>query len=302
MEKSKKNVKVIVISVILGIVALVGLVSAFLLNYNTFSPNAPVILDDGENIFISTSLNENYVGYRFKFVSNDGEILVDSTENVIDSDDVVAEGGVLGQEYKVSVCYLANNSGNNSQYSKEIEWTLETYLSSTIIEHDSETNTLTWQEIENADYYRVYYNNAENEVFVDCVDLSLDLQQLDAGDKTMYVVACSRNSHIKPSGKSNILNFKLQHYFSEFTSVSFDPEKCILTAENEEYLESLKITLNGYAYTSLKFDVEKGEENYIYKVDLTTIYNGETAIGISPANVDEYNVFKGNEKILIVTQ
>ena len=300
MAKNKKSVSVILLSMILGLIAVAGLVSAFLLNYNTFSPNAPLILDDGENIFITTSLNENYVGYRFRFLSGEEEILVDSAENVVDSLQVVEAGGKLGEEYKVSVCYLAKNSGNNSQFSKEVEWNLQTYLTPTIIHHDTETNMLTWTEVENADFYRVYYNNIEDENFIDCDDLSLDLQQLEVGDKTIYVVACSRNAYVKSSAKSNVLEFKLQHYLSEFSSISFDTDTCILTAENEDILDKLIITLNGYAFTSLKFDIAEKEGKYVYTIDLTAIYNGETIIGISPANVDEYNVFKGDEKVYTV--
>ena len=300
MEKKKKNVKFIVFCALVGMVAIVGLLSAFLVNYNSYSPQAPVVLDDGKNIYISTSYNDNYVGYKFKFKDERGkEIFVESPDNVIDANEFISEGGKVGEDYKVSVCFLARNSGNNSQYSEIIEWTCETYLFATEIEHNSLDNTLQWGEVNGADFYRVYYNNENEEVYIETSETSLDLQRFEGGDKTMYVVAHSQNNHIRPSAKSNVLQMSLQHYFPEFNEISsFNSQTKILTAENNEKLEKIVIVLSGQSHECIKFDVEETENNdgetvYVYTIDITTIYNGERIIGIRPANIDAYNVFVG---------
>ena len=295
MTKNKKNIKLVIMWVMLGLVAVVGLTTAFLLNYNTYSPSAPRILDDGKNIYISTTLNDNYVGYRFKFTSRDKEIFVDSTDNVIGADEFLAEGGQLGKTYDISVCYLAQNAGNNSQFSEKTSWLCEGYLAPTTVTYNQQANKIYWNQIEDADFYRVYYNDANDDVFLETTEFELNLQSFEGGEKIMYVVACSQNQHLKSSTKSNMVEFDLQHYFAEFSDVSFDDRTKILTAKNEENLEKLIVSLDGISFASIKFEVEEVEGGYLYKVDLTAIYNNETLIGIKPANIDNYNIFVGSE-------
>ena len=298
MAKSIKNVKNIVIWIVLGLVAVAGLLTAFLANYNAYSPNAPIVFDDGTNIYLSTTFNDNYEGYRFKFTSQGEEIIVDSDDNVIEANEVLENGAILGEKYDVSVCYLAKNSGNNSQYSKVTEWICQSYLSTTTITRNITENKLVWANVDGADYYRIYYNNAEEEFFLDTTELSLDLQQFVGGEKMMYLVACSRNSNLKQSGKSNTLEFNLQHYFSEFSNLTFDKKTKILTAENNENLEKIVVRLNTTSYISIKFEVQEKENVFVYSIDLTAIYNNENVIGLKPADVDEFNVFVGNESIV----
>jgi len=58
VEQKRSKFLYIVLTVILSTIAVVGISAAFLLNYNTYAPNSPLVLDDGQNIYISTSLNE----------------------------------------------------------------------------------------------------------------------------------------------------------------------------------------------------------------------------------------------------
>ncbi len=299
-----KKVKTTLILVIIAVVALAGLVPAFLLNYNVYSPDKPIILDDGKNVCISTSYNENFVGYRFKFAEENKEIVVDSTDNIINCRDVIAEGVKVGQQYKVSVCYLGANEGQNSEFSDEIEWTCQFYLSAPIVSYNFLSNVLTCQIDERADFYRVYYSDTSGEKYLEkpALENQVEFDFLSGGQKLMYVVAFSNNPSIKTSQKSNMLEFNLIHYFSEFSSISFDQTSKVLTAENDELLERLEITLSDSqqekVYSNVKFNVIDSGDSYTYKIDLTTIYNGETIIGISPSDLDEFNLFNGNVKFL----
>lgn len=303
MEKSKKNFKVIFLTAILIVIAVAGLVTTFLLNYNTFAPDKPIVLDDGKNIYISTSLNTNYKGYRFKFVDEKGtEIVVDSDENVVPADVLLENGIKIGIKYMVSTCYLALNEGNNSEFSEEAEWVCKAYLSATEIAINPQTNLLSWTSVEGADFYRVYYNDENGEVSFDTDKLYADLQTFKGGEKIIYVVAHSNNENYKPSAKSNVLDFNLVHYFSEFSSVSFNAQTKILTAENSELLSKLEIYLDQTNYSNIKFDVNAVANGYVYKIDLSLIYDGQTAIGISPANIDEFNKFVGNIKTIEIGQ
>jgi len=297
----KKKAKIILISIVISVVALAGLVSAFLINYNTYSPEAPVVLDDGKNIFITTSLNDNYVGYRFKFIDeNNDEIIIDSQDNILSSKDVIEKGCKLGETYKISTCYIAQNKGNDSKYSKETEWLCQTYLASTTIMRDYYNNILFWNAVEDADFYRVYINNNSGQNYIQTSELSIDLQSMKGGQKVAYVVAYSNNLNIKTSDKSNIIEFNLQHYFSEFSTISFDKETKVLTATNSELFEKLDVLVGDKTYNNIKFEVEEGDSFYTYTVDLTTVYNDESIIGISPSDIDEFNVFIGAVKTLTI--
>ena len=121
--QKRSKIFIIILSVILAIIAAGAIAISFMLNYNTFSPDKPVVLDDGQNIYISTTMNDNYKGYRFKFIDeNDKEIIIDSKNNQISVNELLEKQIVLGKTYKVSICYLAENVGNNSEYSNAISW------------------------------------------------------------------------------------------------------------------------------------------------------------------------------------
>lgn len=295
MEKRKKNIKIIIFSVVVVLVALGGLVPAFLLNYNTFSPEKPIILDDGMNFYIKTSYNDNYAGYRFKFKDAlNNEIIMDTDKNVLDVDSIVENGIKIGQTYKISTCYLGKNPGNDSEFSEETEWKCQVYLSATVLIYDQSNNKLTWNEVDNADYYRVFYNDSNEDVYKQTEMTELSLEGFDFGQKSMYIKAYSNNQNYKTCDKVELLNFDLIHYFSEFENPVFDKNQKVLTVENTELLTEIIIKLDDKSYTSNKFEVIKNGEIYTYKIDLTTIYNDETLISIYPSDIDEYHIFNGD--------
>ncbi len=310
MEKKKKNVKTILISLALGVVAVAGLTTAFLVNYNTYSPEKPAVLNDGSNIFISTSLNDNYAGYRFKFEGDEETIIIDSQTNVITADDAIAEGVKLGETYQISTCYISKNEGNNSKFSQTTQWTCQAYLQKTSVGYDAEGCKLVWGQVENADYYRVYFNGATEDGYQQIATTELDLSTYDGGEMVAHVIAFSNNENYNPSAKSNTLEFEHKHFFKPFTILSFDAKTCILTAKNAGLLDKLEITLyhDDYeetsnptaktTYQNCKFKVEKQGDEYVYKIDLTTVYEGQMKIGVNPATIDKFNLFEGEIAIL----
>lgn len=298
----KKNAKIIIFSLIVAVFALAGLVPAFLVNYSIASPSVPTIIDDGQNICLTTSFHDSFAGYRFKFSRNGEDVLVDSQQNLITAEEFIEKGGKVGFEYDVSVCYKSKKAGNYSNYSGGLKWTCSTYLQAPTIKYETEINTLSWQEVDNCDYYKIYFNDTDGEDFIQTEDNFLNLQGFEGGERAMYVIAFSNNENIKTSPKSNILEFDLIHQLSEFSSISFDENTKKLTAENTERLDNLIISLwqgnTENRYSIIKFDIVEHVNSYTYTIDLTTIYNGERKIGISPANIDKFNIFKGNSKTI----
>lgn len=292
--KTKKKV-IIIISILLAIVAVFGIAIVFFMNYNTFSPDKPIILDDGENIYVSTSLNDNYIGYRFKFNNENKEITIDSSDNILSIDTLLENNIVVGNSYKISVCYLANNEGNNSEYSEVTEWKCKIYLTMPQLYFNFANNMLTWNEVENADYYRIYYSNVNELGYLQTEDCFYDMQDLPGKKMSISVVAFSNNQNYKTSLKSHSIEINLVHKLAGFSQVSFDEESKILTATSTENYQKIEVYLEGVKFETNRFVVEfdETENQYNYSIDLTTIYNGEETIGIAPTNIDNYNVYVG---------
>lgn len=298
MQKNDKKLTIL-FSIILVSVALVGLVTAFLLNYNTLAPELPIVLDDGNSIYISTSHNDNYVGYRFKFVDDRGnEVFVDCENNIVDANYAVDKGIVVGKNYKVSVCYLSKNEKNNSRFSQEIDWKCQVYLGSSVISFDNSQSIVYWNAVENADFYRIYYNDSNGVGVLETQETQIDLTSFAGGEKVMYVVACSNNVNYKDGQKSNVLEFEYIHYYSRFTNLSFDKSNKILRAENKELIEKIDVYLNSEKFSIIKFNVELVGQIYVYHIDLSLIFSQETEIGICPGNIDKYNIFE--EEITVI--
>lgn len=290
--KTKRSKTLIFLASFLAILTIIAIAIAFILNYNIFAPQKLVILDDGQNIYLSTNINDNYKGYRFKFTDAQGkQILFDCDNNQISANDLLAKNISLGQTYSVSVCYLAENEGNNSAYSDAINWTCKTYLEMPKISFDSVNNVVTWQEIEGATFYRVYINGEQD--FVDTNENKFDLKQTTPGQKNISVVAYSNNSNYMTSAQSKLLQINFVYYYKPFTTIQFDLSSKIITAKSNDLYEKVRIYLDGQIYEATKFNVNHVGQEYTYFIDITTIYNGQEFVGISPVTIDEYHVYNG---------
>lgn len=290
--QKRSKLIIILVSVMLGLIGIGAIAVSFVLNYNTYAPTTPVVLDDGQNFYVSTALNDNYKGYRFKFVDkNDKEIIIDSKENQLSVQQLLENDIKLGQRYQISVCYLAENVGNNSKYSKSTLWLCQSYLEMPIATFDQTTYCLNWQKIEGADYYRVYVSGEDD--YFETTETTYSLHLLEGGDKTVNVVAFSENKNYLTSNKSNTVQIKLVRYLQPFDSIEFNSESKIITAKSSVKYPKIKIYLDQAPFECTIFDIEKVEDEYVYKIDITTIYKNETSIGISPCDIDEYNLFQG---------
>lgn len=291
--QKRSKILIIVVSVVLGILAVGGIAVAFMLNYNTHAPKTPLVLNDGQNIFISTEMNDNYKGYRFKFTDEaDNEIIIDSENNQLSVDELLEKEIVLGKTYKISTCYLAENIGNNSEYSDSITWKCQKYLEMPTLNFNNESSILSWNSVEGADFYRIYISGEED--YIETIKNFYDLQLIDGGEKTINVVGYSNNENLLTSNKSNTIQLTLIHYLKPFTSIDFNSETKIITAKSDSNYQKVNIHLGQQVFESTMFSVAKSGDEYIYTIDITTVYNNEEMIGISPCDIDEYNIFSGS--------
>lgn len=298
-EKSNRTLYIILATVV-GLLILCGAIIAFVLNYNQSAPDKVSIVDDGKAVYVQAEMNDNYRLYSFKFVnSQDGEILIESENNTLTIEDLLENGIEIGKTYEVSVCYLAQNEGNNSQYSQPITWTVYTFLDAPIISYDTEEELLSWQAVENAQYYLVYYNGLTDPIQTE--NTYLDLQTIVGGEREFYVQAISGEEvesdkkSYKDSPFSNKLNITVVHKFLDFTSVSFDEETKEITITGSEDLDSFYIYLSDTPYECIDFEKTYSDGVYTYKVNINILssYNEGDTIGASPRTIDEYNIFDG---------
>ncbi len=285
---SKQKLLIIISTIILITLAITALATAFLISYNGYSPAKPMILDDGKQIYITCQSNENYQSYRFKFSSEGKDILIDSKTNMISSSFAVEKGVKLGVDYEVSSCYVADREGNNSEYSKPIKWQCSQYLASPVIKFDLEQKLLIWDEIRNADFYKVFING--NDEFINVETSQLDLTTIEGGERVFSVVACSKKNYYKESAVSNEVNIKLVHTLVGFSSINFDLNSKIVVARCTEKYDNVDILLDSTHYIVKKFDIKEEAGFFEYRIDLKLIYSNQKIIGIMPVSKDEYNV------------
>lgn len=294
MTNMKNKILRIVIISVLVIVAIGGITTAFLFNYNNEVPNAVEIYQNDEETFISAKANTSYKGYKFVLSEGENEIVVESQSNVITLSKCLEEGAMLGKTYKVKVCYLGENANNNSQFSKEIEWKLQGILIAPEIKYSQDENMITWKQVSNADYYMVYYNDGQVKS-VKVSENAFSLENVKTGERNFYVVAYSDFDYYKESKSSNVLDIIVRKEIKAFSSIDFNHENCHLILKNQDDLQNIIVYLDDQSYTCYKiiktFDEE--ENIFIYEIDLSLLYKSQTKIGAKPDNIDEFNIYSG---------
>ena len=294
MKVIKNKILIIVLIVTISTIAICGLVTAFILNYNVSAPPKIEILDDGSNIYLTTKMNDNYDKYKFIFKSIEGqiEIEIETENNILSIDELQRNGLKLGETYKITSQYISENKGNNSQVSKPIEWTAYDYLDIPLIDLNEKENILFWEEIDNADYYILYVNGKDFEQTFILEENTFNLNQLKGDNYKFYVSAFSDLDYYKTSPNGEILTYEYVKYFLPLEEVTFDNLDKKLYCIGSEKLDILNIEINGTSYLYKNFIVTEEENKYIYTVDLK-IFQEILQIGASPATVDDYNIYNG---------
>lgn len=299
LSKKNKRVLILVFS-LLFVLAIGGIAVAFSLNYNTFMPAAPYILDDGNSVLITTSLNENYKGYSFKFQSLNNEVVIKSKNNVLTEEDLVESDLIVGTTYKVSVRYVGETENDGTDYGGSVNWMYSVSLKSPVVTLNSAARTIDWQPVEHADYYIVHYKNGHTYQTHTTITQSYDYSAWTGGAKEVYVTAHSYANGYKTSSNSQIISFVHKQSLKEIKAqnISFNPSTCYLTVKAEEELQYLKIHINANEYIAKLPKVDKSNGYYTYNINIVTKYEDGAEIGVEPYPADEYYSFDGNTTYL----
>lgn len=298
---SKRGKIIVMICFIaLGLIAVGGIVAAFVMNYNVFAPAAPSILDDGKNIFITTSLNENYKAYRFKFLSSTGEIIVESSDNVLTMEELKQTSLEIGGRYSISACYVGETEGSSSPYGDYTRWTYVQYLDAPSLSQDAENEKICWEAVPNATYYTVYYKDEGELKTKQTTDLFYDYSTLTGGEREFFVSAGSTDLNYMTSGFSNTLVFNHVYKMQELDSVSFNSTTCELTVVALEEIDYITVYIGQEEGRVVKLlsPISSIKGRVTYSVNISAIYTAAARIGVAPSPADEWSQFVGEIKTI----
>lgn len=287
-EKSAKVVY-ITLAVLFALLLIGGLVLAFMLNYNLYCPEYVKIIDDGKNIYLTTSSNENYRLYRFIFTDESGnEIVIDSENNTLQSDKFFESGVELGKTYKIQSQYISENAGNNSAKSESITWTAFSYLGQTQGIYDSERQILSWQDVENASGYNLVLQGTYNSYTIFVEENEFDFNGVLGDSYQAQIFPISNSNAYQSPIEVDSFTFIYNKTLSDFTDLSFDRENKILECQNVDLISNVSVSVNGTSYSTSNFEVEEENGVYIYSISLS-IFNDFSRIGIRAEGTNQFN-------------
>lgn len=288
---SKEKLWLIVGGSVIGVAILIGILLAFLLNYNSTAPDK-VQITNQEIQYFSVNANDNYHGYRFVFQSENDKIEVERKTNVISINDVI--GLVEGTKYQISACYLGQTEGANSDYSQPVSWVCTFILATPELEYNEETYILSWNKVGNADYYNVIVmQGSQTTTYENITENSFDLNQVQGGKLKIYVCALSTNAYLN---QSYFAEFELDFHrvLKPFDSATVSKSNYELTIVGQQNVTEITINIGQYVYDYCVTPTMT-EGKYVYKISLVS-YASEidtnAVITVKPS-ADDYNIFEG---------
>ena len=293
--KDRKKIIKILSFVFLGIIAIAGIISAFVLNYNVFAPTAPYVIDDGSNIFFATKINENYHGYRFKIsASGEEDRYIESKVNTISSQQMELQGMAVGKEYDVSVCYLGETEGSNSPYSPTSKLKLQQYIERPELTIGA-GQYIQWQPVDKAQKYYVYIKDGGAYSFVMTYETSFNFANLAGGEKEFYVIAESSKVGYKNSPQSTVLKVDHIYHMRPLSNLQLNNQSLILSFKAEEKISYAKLYIGekDYIVKLSSPTVAGGKFSYSFNI-ASTNYKEGMIVGVAPYSEDPLSVYAGD--------
>lgn len=292
---SKRKILIITLATIISICFAVGIILVCVLNLSVHNMKEVKISQENGVVAFSSDNPSIGNGYIFKFKSEKEEVEIETNTDLLVLKDEDYEKFTLGEKYQVSVCVKGEIESANSSFSKPVEWTASKYLKSPEI--SIESSVLSWEEIDDAESYIIYYNPQGKLETYECEVCAIDLGVLEGGDCDIFVKAVSSKSYYLPSVASNTLeNIHIIHSLRPVREMRRDGKELIVfTYEN---IDRLKVYLgeneNSYTeYTFVDFDIIGYGNLFKITCSIDLIYNNEAKIGAAPSSSDAYNSYTG---------
>lgn len=285
---SKK--KIIIISVSVSVLALMILsVCLFLVFYFKPKPagNVEAIIS-AHNIVVKAETADEDRTYKFKFSSDDGELIVDSNSHIKDVTHLFWQGKLkLGKEYSLSVAYVEKTGILAGKYGEPVKFTATLKLDNPQLV--LEGNMLSWQPVQGADGYLLYYNDGKDLIEIQA-NSPFDISQIKGGERQIYVIATSSNEYLTDSDKSQTVSATVYHPISKiaFAYIAWNRKVTIRMNEKVDAFV-VKVGEKEYSILTENMEVVFNDNGYTYNFDATFIFTGEE-MTISPMT-DEYNSY-----------
>ena len=163
-----------------------------------------------------------------------------------------------------------------------------------------EQNTISWQAVENADFYEVTINGQVYRVF----DTSLSVSMLSQNGKyEVFVVAYSNLSTYSNSEKSETIKYDTRQSFSAPTDFSLNKETQILSWTKVENVQNYVLTINGSPITLTNKNYKtSGNKILVDLKDYTEyIYDGfENTLSVCSAETSKYKASEQSQVLVLV--
>ena len=273
------------IYILLGILFVICITFLCLFNFRDSSPEDLNIKVENGLVTITTTQETKGYGYTFKFRDEQNEILVKTDSPMLDyNEDVIAQGVEVGKKYSVSVAVNGEIDAGKSFYSKEVEWISQIFLKKP--EVNISENIISWNQIENADAYDIYYTH-EGEILKErTTETSLKLEELKGGKSDIYVIAVSSKAYYLQSMQSNKLEgIKIVHEIPPVRMVSFNKNNTLLSISLLEKIDAFSLYLDDKVYKVVDFEYS----NNVITCNIDYVFSNQTRVGVKPLAVDEYN-------------
>lgn len=286
---SKKQIWGFVAFGVIMLCIFVAFTTIFILNFNKTIPERVKFVDEQGQIYCLAQANDNFEGYRFSFDDGKNKLTFESKSSVLHINQL--QGLTFGTNYNVSVCYLGEIEGGNSEESGITTWQYYTYLDAPVAEIDADT--ITWQSVENADFYEVVWiSDKINKITV--TTNYVNFNQLTPGVIDVQVIARSNREYFRPTIKPLTKNFTITQELSQFSSVTLSQTSNTLIIVGRDKVDTIEININGKSYLSEKFSVSVAGGVYTYRVDISSIMVANAQIGAKPVSNNKYITYSGD--------
>ncbi len=211
--------------------------------------------------------------YIFKISTENESVEIVSEKNIVD----VSTYFNQTKNFSVSVCVQGKDERSKSKYSEELNFKSIVKLESPHIVYNETENKVFFENVENANYYSVYYIKNDVVNIFEIIDTNSNVNfdcNFENGDYYVFVVAKSNSDFFSSSEPSNIISIHANK--NEIKPISAELKGTNLSITLPQVCDYVQIEIGNKIYNfktedKLKFQIDLS----ILKVEIaggTTVY------------------------------
>lgn len=295
VSKTKKiiiSVSVVSVAIILSVVSLL-----LVYLYKPKPAEGLQIKTQGSQIYVCVEPVEERT-YKFKFVNGEEEKVFDSVSSQFDITNLLWSGELsFGTDYQISFCLVEPTGILDGEYSKAIIYTPTIRLQAPTV-NVSEQNVLSWESVQGADYYNLYYYDAEELVKIKVEQTSFDLTQIKGGERKVYVTSNSNQSFFFESNPSNVIESTVIHNIAAFEEAFID-QTYTLHIISPEKIDGVELVVGEevFTVTQQNLTIEEYDGKFEITFSVNQIFKPGLEITVKPLGND-FNTYSGEPTLV----